>query len=176
MRVMASKALQMNKFVPASRFGFAVATADIQKALEQGNAAQVLGQVSQQDVLSNQDSKWTASFVKAVVAAGRNGENIDQHVSALDTFYRKNFRKLTFRQAFDVIEVLGEHNGQAAAGLEDSFWFWESLEEAVRGNVDEMTEHEYTYTFKAFAANFKGSTDLQDLLTNRVFKDHANLA
>jgi len=111
-------------------------------------------------VLANKDSKWTANYVKAVVSASRGGDSVDGHVSALDLFYRKNFRKINYRQAFDVLEVLGERAGQEAACFENSFWLWESLEEAVRGEVDDMTSHELEHTLVAFANNFKGSTDL----------------
>ena len=54
--------------------------------------------------------------------------------------------------------------------LEDKFWVWESLEEALRGEVDSFTEEEYVNVLGVFAANMKGSPEFVDLLEYKLYQ------
>ena len=127
-----------------------------------------LGSIKREDVLAS-DSKWIGSYVSAVAesgdASGSHGENIDE-------YFRKNFRKMSLSQANDVIGEVAKLSGPAACL--DRFWIWETLEEAVRGEVDSMSEEEFINTVKAFAANYKGTQDLTDRLENRIYRSLGN--
>ena len=50
-----------------------------------------------------------------------------------------------------------------------TFWAWETLEEAVRGNLSQFNEKEFLSVLKAFNGNYKGSRDLLDLMEQRVY-------
>ena len=58
-----------------------------------------------------------------------------------------------------------------AACLDGRFWVWESLEEAIRGEVDTMSVEQFQDTAKVFAINYKGSTDFKDLIENRIYRE-----
>ena len=45
-------------------------------------------------------------------------------------------------------------------GLDDKFWVWETLEEASRPQVDELSKDEIVSFFRAWNAQGKGSEDL----------------
>ncbi len=98
-------------------------------------------------------------------------QEASQHVSNIEEYFRKNFRKINARQALDVLEPLGEDTTQKAAALDGTFWPWETLEEAVRGNLNQFNDKEFLSVLKAFNANYKGSRDLLDLLEQRVYFD-----
>ena len=94
-----------------------------------------------------------------------------EHSAHIEEYFRKNFRKLTHRQAFDILDAL---SGERAACLDASFWTWETLEEAVRGHIDEFNHQEFMTILKAFNFNYKGSRDLLDMLEQRVYRDGKN--
>ena len=48
---------------------------------------------------------------------------------------------------------------------------WESLEEAIRGEIDDMTAENFDNTVKVFSMNYKGSDDLRDLIESRLYRD-----
>ena len=52
--------------------------------------------------------------------------------------------------------------------LDDKFWVWETLDEAIKVNVDKMTDDEIMQTIKALGINYKGSENLWDLLLDRI--------
>ena len=72
----------------------------------------------------------------------------------------------------DVLEPLGEKDFQAS-NLSDKFWVWESLDEAIRGSVDELTDEEYDRAFSAFAINLKGSDELMDMFEQRMHRQQS---
>lgn len=98
--------------------------------------------------------------------------NDDQHVDAINEYFRKNFRKLSVRQALDVLEPLGEKDVEAK-NLDGKFWVWESLDEAIRGSIDELTDEEYDKAFNAFAVNMKGSNELMDMFEMRLYRNRS---
>ena len=82
--------------------------------------------------------------VKEVAESGS-----DEHADAINEYFRKNFRKLTVRQALDVLEPLSELE-DGAANLDGQFWVWESLDEAIRAGVEDLTDEEFDKSLKAF--------------------------
>lgn len=59
--------------------------------------------------------------------------------------------------------------------LDDKFWVWETLEEATRSEVEELSEQDLIALMKAFGANYKGSDDLWHLFELRGYKIGADL-
>mmetsp|Transcript_39611 Transcript_39611/g.51907 ORF Transcript_39611/g.51907 Transcript_39611/m.51907 type:complete len:148 (+) Transcript_39611:46-489(+) len=131
-------------------------------------SASDLSTLKRQDVLSATDSKWVASYAQAVVESGDAAGN---HSDNLDEYFRKNFRKISSAQALDVINSLSKVSSEPAGCLDSRFWVWESLEEAVRAEIDTMSQEEFNNTATVFNINYKGSTDLKDLIENRIYRD-----
>lgn len=129
-----------------------------------------LAQVSHSDVATCKDSKWMGEYVKAVAMGDDHA-----HVAHVESWMRQNFRKMSTRQAMDVIEHLGRDTTEKAACFDESFWLWETLEEAVRGDIDSLTTDEFCTLTKAFGANYKGSRDLYDMIENRISLEGAEL-
>ena len=126
-----------------------------------------LGSITKDEVVSSGDSKWMGQLCRQVCEA-----NDSQHADAIDEYFRKNFRKLSVRQALDVLEPLGDKDFQARA-LGDKFWMWESLDEAIRASVDELNDDEYDKAFNAFANNLKGSDELMDMFEQRMHRQQS---
>ena len=59
---------------------------------------------------------------------------------------------------------LGEDTDNKLTVLDDKFWLWETLDEAVRPIVSDLPEDQVLKLVKAYAANYKGSEDLWDYL------------
>ena len=53
--------------------------------------------------------------------------------------------------------------------LDDKFWVWETLDEALRPIVPELTESEIIAVSAGVYLNFKGSEDLLDSLERRIY-------
>ena len=63
------------------------------------------------------------------------------------------------------------HNGSSQiGGLNDRFWVWETLEEATRPHIDTLNNEEIGSFMQAWALNFKGSDDLNDLVIERYLQ------
>ena len=158
----------------AFRFGFRPTSSVVRRAFSVSVAD--LGSVTRQDVLGASDSKWIGSYVSAVAKYGsvvaESGDASGSHGENIDEYFRRNFRKLSLSQANDVIGEVAKLSGPAACL--DRFWIWETLEEAVRGDVDSMSEEEFVNTVKAFAAHYKGTQDLTDRLENRMYRSLGN--
>lgn len=92
-----------------------------------------------------------------------------EHVAHIDEYFRKNFRKLSHRDAYVMLEPLAHSSQEKAACLDSSFWTWETLEEAVRDDLHQFNDEEFFAVLKAFSFNYKGSRDLLDLLEQRVY-------
>ena len=63
---------------------------------------------------------------------------------------------------------LGEDTTKKLSMLDDKFWVWETLDEALRPIIGDLSEQEVISLSKAFAANYKGSEDLWDYLIQKV--------
>ena len=123
-----------------------------------------MGAITKDQVINSTDSKWVGQLCRQICESEST-----QHADAVDEYFRKNFRKLSVRQALDVLEPLGQEDFQAS-NLQDKFWVWESLDEAIRGSVDELTDEEYDKAFNAFATNLKGSVELMDMFEQRMYR------
>lgn len=123
--------------------------------------------------MSNQDPHWVGQYIKAVTLS--HNEDTVEHAAQIDEFFRKNFRKLSHRDAFAMLEPLAKCSTEKAVCLDSSFWTWETLEEAVRGDLDAFNDEEFFAVLKAFNFNYKGSRDLLDLLEQRVYLKGADV-
>ena len=116
-------------------------------------SASDLQAIKREDVIGSSDSKWIASYAEALV---QSGDQTGSHSDALNEYFRKNFRKLSSGQALDVVNSLAQRE-EPAACLDSCFWVWESLEEALRAEVDALSQEEFFNTVKVFSVNYKGS-------------------
>ena len=87
------------------------------------------------------------------VAADGNTKGIE----TIDEYFRVNFRKLTFDQAYDLLKKV--YNVE---DLEDSFWIWESIEEALRPTLLEIPYDQMAHIFECFAHFNKGSEYIKE--------------
>ena len=80
-------------------------------------------------------------------------------------------------QALDIVGTLADEHSQTHGTicLEDKFWVWETLEEALRGNVDSLSYDQTLRVWCAFGTHLKGSEDLFDMLEQRVHYEKAEL-
>ena len=61
-----------------------------------------------------------------------------------------------------------ETHANKVQGLDDKFWVWETIDEALRPIVSDLSEEQIVSLTKAFAANYKGSEDLWDYMMQKV--------
>ena len=97
-------------------------------------------------------------------------ENSAAGAENVNEYFRKNFRKVSSAQALDVVGAMATQGNTKTACLDDKFWVWESLEEALRGEVDNFGEEEYKNVLTVFAGNMKGSSDFIDLLEYKSYQ------
>ena len=67
-----------------------------------------LASVTRKQVVESKDYKWMGEYVKAVTTAP-HGTNVTNHVESIDEYFRKNFRKMSPRQALEILEPLGSN-------------------------------------------------------------------
>ena len=84
--------------------------------------------------------------------------------TAIDEYFRLNFRKLSGQQALQIVTALAEDPHQKLSVLDEKFWVWETLDEALRPIVEDLNADQVLKVSKALAANYKGSEDLWDFL------------
>lgn len=94
-----------------------------------------------------------------------------KHTELIDTYFRRQFRKLSVQDALAVIEKCSQTERGELESIEGVFWFWESLEEALHGRVHQLSQHDYEAVTKFFAVNFKGSHDFMEELMQRAIKN-----
>ena len=123
--------------------------------------------IRREDVIGARDTTWIGDFVKTLA---QQGDQTGSHSEALNEYFRKNFRKMTAPQAKVVISSIAEASKGPIECLDEKFWVWETLEEAVRGEVEQMSEQEVDATVAAFYLNFKGSHELRDRLEMRILR------
>ena len=100
----------------------------------------------------------TGDLFKMIESVNSDSSNI----STIDEYFRLNFRKLSFDQAFTLLKQVHK-----VEELEDSFWVWETIEEAVRQRIMEVPYEQAMEISKCFAYFGKGSdyfqTDIYDI-------------
>ena len=67
-----------------------------------------LASVTRKQVVESKDYKWMGEYVKTVTTAP-HGTNVTNHVESIDEYFRKNFRKMSPRQALEILEPLGSN-------------------------------------------------------------------
>ena len=72
---------------------------------------------------------------KAEVEEGFDASSASDSVNE---YFRKNFRKMNVAQASDILAHMNNDNAieNGITCLDGKFWVWETLEEAIRGDVD----------------------------------------
>jgi hypothetical protein len=120
--------------------------------------------------IAGSDNNSMARLLKALSYSSHSKEAASQKelYSAIDEYFRKKFRQISTKEALDILIPLGEDTNNKLAVLDDKFWVWETLEEAMRANVSEMNEADLLAVIKAYSANFKGSEDLWDFMMQQV--------
>ena len=121
------------------------------------------GAVNQE--LKHEDSEWMGGYITALSAAQGQADMSVQN-AAVDEYFRKNFRKLSVAQAMHIIKPLSYTEGEHGA-LADSFWMWETLDEAVRGEIDTMPLEDVWAVHQAMG--LKMSEDLMDVCEIRFY-------
>jgi hypothetical protein len=108
---------------------------EAKQAAEQNNAAGLLKKVQKSEIAGSSDTEWLGNVIFAMGAAEEEDASLDlsEHADALDDFFRKNFRSLSVEQSMHFLRPLAQSNKIYA--LENKFWVWESLEEAIGGSV-----------------------------------------
>ena len=97
-------------------------------------------------------------------------EDYEHQAEYLNQYFKQNFRKLSFHDAVDIIKPCGEdYSNYKLSGLDGKFWVWETLEEAIRGNIKEMQGEEALSLYKAFAYNYKGSEFLNAEFEEKMY-------
>ena len=77
----------------------------------------------------------------------------------------------------DIVDGLNENvqkKKEPIACLDDKFWVWETLEEAVRAEVDNLSAEDFEKLHIVFCVNLKGSQDLLDVMEQRLYRDNGD--
>ena len=70
---------------------------------------------------------------------------------------------------------LGEDTTKKLSMLDDKFWVWETLDEALRPIISDISEDDVIRLTRALSTNYKGSEDLWDFLIQRIYYHGATL-
>ena len=129
----------------------------------------LLSQVKREDVLACKDVNWMSNFVRSVALSGDAVQ-----AEAVNEYHRKQFRKISTEDAIATLKELGAPDSGSpvnAQALQSQFWVWETLEEAIIGQVDEMELDTFFECFRAFLVNNKGSTFLMEQFETRIYRE-----
>ena len=136
-----------------------------------------LASVSPKDV--HESSPKAVGALMAALAKNPKSENEGALCNEIDEYFRQKFRKVTFEDAKAIVSGLGfdsSYSGEKPVkidGLDDKFWVWETLEEATRPHVDEISKDEFQRFITGWSMQMKGSEELYDLMQERVFYFYA---
>ena len=157
---------------PVSSRAFALNTSFLQQSVQEGshqNWAKFFSTVKASDV-SGSNTASISQLFKALSYASHSheAENQSELYHAIDEYFRANFRKLSASDAYEILAPLAEDSDNKLTMLDDKFWVWETLDEALRPEVEKFSEDQVMTLCRALAANYKGSEDLWDNLMQRV--------
>jgi len=80
---------------------------------------------------------------------------------------------MTLHEAVDITlpmtEAASEHK---IAQLDDKFWVWETLEEAIRPDIKTLNEEQVMSVIKAFGSHHKGSDEFWTMI-NEIMVSHS---
>ena len=147
-------------------------------ALSESNVS--LASVNPSDV-HDSTPKAVGALMAAMSTAKEPVSNGSAICDEIDEYFRKKFRQVSFEDGKQIMTGLGfnmgnengDHLPKKIEGLDDKFWVWETLEEATRPQVDELSKEEILYFYSAWALQTKGSDDLMDLLLERFMYFYA---
>eukprot|EP00349_Pseudokeronopsis_sp_Brazil_P001891 CAMPEP_0202958192 /NCGR_PEP_ID=MMETSP1396-20130829/2552_1 /ASSEMBLY_ACC=CAM_ASM_000872 /TAXON_ID= /ORGANISM="Pseudokeronopsis sp., Strain Brazil" /LENGTH=158 /DNA_ID=CAMNT_0049676115 /DNA_START=64 /DNA_END=540 /DNA_ORIENTATION=- len=88
----------------------------------------------------------------------------------IDEYFRKQFRKIDSNEALHITTLLAEDATLKLSCLDDKFWVWETIEEALRPKVDQLTDEGVEACLKAFSFNYKGSEEFMSVLFQRIIR------
>eukprot|EP00351_Strombidinopsis_sp_SopsisLIS2011_P000182 CAMPEP_0116879426 /NCGR_PEP_ID=MMETSP0463-20121206/11240_1 /TAXON_ID=181622 /ORGANISM="Strombidinopsis sp, Strain SopsisLIS2011" /LENGTH=115 /DNA_ID=CAMNT_0004528763 /DNA_START=213 /DNA_END=560 /DNA_ORIENTATION=+ len=98
-----------------------------------------------------------------------DAEDYQHQAQYLNLYFKNQFRKLSHHDAIDMIAPLGQDgSANKVTGLDDKFWVWETIEEAIRGHVEELPADKAFDLYKGFAYNYKGSLNINAEFERRV--------
>ncbi len=119
--------------------------------------------------VAGSDVQSIANLLKVVSYAGEAQEQQTELASAVDEYFKAKFRKLSGKEALQIVAHLAENADQRISFVDDKFWVWETLDEALRPIVSDLQEGEVLDLAKFLSANFKGSEDLWDQLHSKIY-------
>ena len=100
----------------------------------------------------------------------QNVSNANELCDEVEEFFRKRFRKVSFEDAASIVSKLNQNKIEA---LDDKFWVWETLEEATRPEIEKLSKDQITNFLQGWVVQQKGSAELLDLTTHRMFSHFA---
>ena len=154
---------------PLSSRAFALNAGSLQQSVQDQNWAKFFQSVKASDVAGSNASSISQLF-KALSYASHSheAENQTDLYHAIDEYFRAQYRKLSAADAYEILAPLAENSDNKLSMLDDKFWVWETLDEALRPEVEKFSEEQVMTLCRALAANYKGSEDLWDYLIQRV--------
>lgn len=105
------------------------------------NWNQFFSQIKPADVASETDHRAISKLLVALSHSDQSHEAAHQEelYSAIDQYFKSKFRKISSKEALEILLPLGEgERGAKLTGLDEKFWVWETLEEAIRPVVRDM--------------------------------------
>ena len=169
--MLAKRVLMANKQVAVR--GFALNNSHLQSALKDPshlNWGQFFAGVRASDVTGS-DNQSIANLLKVLShldADSKEAQDQAELFNAVNEYFRLKFRKLSGKEALDIMLPLGEDTEKKLAVLDEKFWVWETIDEALRPIISDLSEDQIIALTKAFAANYKGSEDLWDYMMQKV--------
>lgn len=135
------------------------------------NWAQFFQSVKPTDIAGT-DAASIGQLFKVLSHTGEHNDLAEKQTelyAAIDEYFKLKFRKMSAKEALAITLPLGQQDSaHKLSVLDDKFWVWETLDEALRPVIDDISEDEVLQLCSAFAANFKGSECLWDNLIKRV--------
>ena len=92
--------------------------------------------------IASSDIKSVGKLLKALTYASHS-EVSSEHKALFDEineYFRKRFRNLSTQDALEILVPLGEDTTCKLSSMDDKFWFWETVEEAVRPHIDALND------------------------------------
>ena len=93
-------------------------------------------------------------------------EGDSESLETVNEYFRHKFRKLDFDDAWALLKKVSD-----VQALEDSFWVWETLEEAIRPQIPELPLEKAYELEELFGKMLKGSSYLIDDFIDRRYGD-----
>jgi hypothetical protein len=122
--------------------------------------------------VAGSDTQSISALLQVLSHTGEHNEIAEQQTElyhAIDEYFRGKFRKLSGKDAVQIVSAFGERPEQRLLVLDQKFWIWETLDEALRPVISDLPKEDILTLSGAFAQNFKGSEDLWHELERRIY-------